>query len=163
MLFINHSNLSFVVINYTNLFVLSVCTRYTMDGVDGVSFGSSDDVPSDVVAEQFMLYNRVNKLVLVQAQLITGLLSVLAPFFVYQTQFHLTLMNYFSTAQTLNQPLIPVIASFIAPFTTNESVMFVSSIVVSWVVVNNLLFPIRRYYFYKHAKTPEEFGLIFTE
>lgn len=134
-----------------------------MNGSDGISFGSNDDVPSDVVAEQFMLYNRVNSLVLAQAQLITGVLSLLAPFVVYQTRFHLTIMEYFSAAQTMNQPLIPMIASFIHPLTGNESVMFIFTIVISWVVVNNLLFPIRRYYFYKHGKTPEEFGLIFTE
>lgn len=134
-----------------------------MDEIEGVSFGHSDEVPPDVVAEQFFLYNRVNQLVVVQAQLITGLLSILAPFAVYQTQFHLTIIDYISIAQTVTYPIVPTIASFINPVTTNESFMFVSTIIVSWVVLNNLLYPIRRYYFYKHAKTPEEFGLIFTD
>lgn len=133
-----------------------------MDKIDAVSFKDTDrDVPPDVLAEQFMLYNQVNRIVGMQAELLTTTTSLIAPISVYHYQLHHNAMTMISNTATQSIPIISAVLNLTSPLTTNDSLMLILTLFASWIALNACLFPVRKYYFSKYAKPPEEFGLVF--
>ena len=128
------------------------------------SFDVDNDerIPDDVVAEQYLLYSRIHRMITVQGRLLTMGISLIAPILVIHFGYHLRVIDILASVFPVFESVgVEGVVGIMERVLLNESIMLVLVSVSCWVISDKLLYPVRAYYFYKHSIPPEQFGLVF--